>query len=131
MVKPGELTEPTDHFDRQSAFCLLRIFVKFHVTALHGRVLVSVHSSSEDRQKRLGSQIRVSFQTLEGTHLEKNLTIESISRGTTARRPDVPTDIERVGLKEWFLLTDKRGKRRLGRIEGAKSKLHIIYQQVI
>lgn len=53
MIGAGEFTEATNHLDSQSALCFLWIFVEFHVTALHGRVLVSVNSSSEDRQKSL------------------------------------------------------------------------------
>lgn len=53
MMEAGEFTKSTDHLDGKSALRFLRIFVEFHVAPFHGRVLVSVNSSSEDRQKRL------------------------------------------------------------------------------
>ena len=47
------LTESTDHLHCQSTFCLLWIFMKFHVTAFHSSIFVSINSSTEDREKCL------------------------------------------------------------------------------
>jgi hypothetical protein len=96
--------------------------MKLHITPLNRRVLVTVDSSTEDRQECLPeTQIWIQqYQSANNTHLDKDLTIEPVPSITGY----TPPYLKRVRLEKYLPLTRKRRKCCLCGVQRTQSKLN-------
>lgn len=103
--------------------------MKFYMTSFYRRLFATIDFPPENGKQCLTYMVSIhapiQVQAWSFTCLEQYLTIKSITALTMERIPIASAHTEIVLLEEFFPVTHKRGKCRLGGIKGTQSELNL------